>query len=345
MESKQLIKKELLFTESTQKEIFKEKIVFVELSILNKSLIMISSINNIILCSILNDSIQILKKLVNIINNVETKINIISCYFCNEDEDSLLILCDDLNIYEYSIRREYISHIYYNSLANSFLFKMNCQKNPNPENGIRNFTILKNGEIKTWNSLPYNKNAILKEYDIKCFSYDLTGVVLYLIGQKEKVNYYLSIIKFVSEYETKEIYFKTLEFLEPKCDISYLDIFDNNIIMFDKNSGNILILKNYPINNYEIKINLKDENKITPFLLPFNWNNSLYEFGILYNNFNENSNKIFHINYRTKQYKEKITNLEINTLYCFKEKSSTQSILFVLDEDKRGLKQYILSND
>ena len=64
-------------------------------------------------------------------------------YYSEEDFDISIPTCNIYqNIYEYSIKRDYISHIYYNVLGDNFIFKMNCQKNSNPENGIKNFCII-----------------------------------------------------------------------------------------------------------------------------------------------------------------------------------------------------------
>ena len=58
---------------------------------------------------------------------------------------------------------------------------MNCQKNSNPENGIRNFCVFKDGELNVWNTLKYNKSNVLYIQDINCFSYDTTGILLYIV--------------------------------------------------------------------------------------------------------------------------------------------------------------------
>lgn len=141
----------------------------------------------------------------------------INCwFFCYCIRDSILLLCDNYSIYEFSVDKEYISHIYYNVLGDYYLFKMNWKKNSDPENKIRNFSILKEGEINVWNALKYNKSNVLCIPDIKCFSYEWIGFAMYALGYIQKNGYCLSVIKFVNEYEWKEIYFKVLIFIELK---------------------------------------------------------------------------------------------------------------------------------
>ena len=67
---------------------------------------------------------------------IDKDIKINKSYFFNEDPNLLLLLCDNYNIYEFTIDREYISHVYYDILGDSYDFKMNCQKNSNNENNI-----------------------------------------------------------------------------------------------------------------------------------------------------------------------------------------------------------------
>ena len=137
-----------LFISPNDKEILKkEEIIFIDSIPSSEALVLLSSNNNIFLCHISNDSFKISRKLVNVINNPKSKIN--SCYFCNENKNVLLLFCDEINIIEYTIDRGYISHIYYNSLGHSFLFKMNSQKNSNPQYGIRNFCNFKGSRNKS----------------------------------------------------------------------------------------------------------------------------------------------------------------------------------------------------
>ena len=111
-----------LFISPNDKEILKkEEIIFIDSIPSSEALALLSINNNIFLCHFSNDSFKISRKLVNVINNPKSKIN--SCYFCNGNKNILLLFCDELNIVEYTIDRGYISHIYYNSLGHSFLFR------------------------------------------------------------------------------------------------------------------------------------------------------------------------------------------------------------------------------
>ena len=324
-----------------KKELENEKIIFIDYTLSNNSLIFLSSNNNIYLCHITEDSLEIIKKLVNIINN--TKIRINKCYFCNEDKNYLLLFCDDYNILEYSIERDYISHIYYNSLGDFFIFKMNCQKNSNPENGIRNFCVFKDGELNVWNTLKYNKSNVLYIQDINCFSYDTTGILLYIVGKNNsKKIYFLSAIKFISEYECKEIYYKLLDFIDFKLDINYIDTFDDNIIMFDRISCNIYILKNYPINKFDFIIPLNYKNRDLPLILPFVEENLSHEFGLLFINFKEEKKKLININYKSKHIRNVDINLIIKKTFYFKENTKGKGLLFVFNDLTKELKKYLL---
>ena len=139
---------------------------------------------------------------------------------------------------------------------------MNWQKNLNTENRIKNFCILKKGELRVWNTLNFNKSNILCIQDAICFSYDCTGVALFILGKSiDKNSYYLSVVKFINEYSCQELYFKFLDFLESKIDINYIDIFDNIIMMCDKSFKTIYILKAYPINKFDFIISLNNKNE------------------------------------------------------------------------------------
>ena len=330
----------LIISPNDKEIIKKEEIIFIDSIPSSEALVLLSSNNNIFLCHISNDSFEISRKLVNVINNPKSKIN--SCYFCNGDKNVLLLFCDELNIIEYTIDRGYISHIYYNSLGHSFLFKMNSQKKQKLQNEIRNFTILKNQEIKVWNTLKYNKSNVLCIPDIKCFSYDNTGVVLYVSGKNNsnKITF-LGVIKFVNEYECKEIFFKTLDFVEPKVEIDYLDIFDNNIFMFDKISKTIYILKNYPINKFDFLIPL---NKIIcpNLFIPFIGEKSLYEFGIIYVDFKNKIKKYLKFSYETNRITEGVTDLDIKEIFYFKENINDKGILLAFDNVSKELKKYLI---
>ena len=337
MEQKELLSKVLSLSENDKKEIAKENIVFINHSFTNDSLLLLSSYNIIFICQIVNDSLKIIKKLVNIINNSQTKIY--KCYFCNENINAILLLCDDYNIYEYTLDRGYISHIYYNSLGDSFLFKMNCQKNKSPENEIRNFCVLKNGEISVWNTLKCNKSNVLCAQDVNCFSYDCIGIVLYILGKSISKKTYLSLIKFINEYECKEIYFKLLDFVELQLDINYLDIFDNNIIMSDKKCCHIYILKNYPINKFDFIINLNNKDGIPLSFFPFIGQNPLYQLGIMFMSNNKNP-KILNVCFKTKKFNIIETKMNSQTVKSFKENLKGKGSLFVYDDIIKELKQY-----
>jgi viroplasmin and RNaseH domain-containing protein len=43
---------------------------------------------------------------------IEKTTKIKKCYFCNENSNIILLLCDNFHIFEFTIDREYISHIY-----------------------------------------------------------------------------------------------------------------------------------------------------------------------------------------------------------------------------------------
>lgn len=342
MESQKLVEKVLSLSNSEKIDILKEKIIYIDFILSSNTLLLLSSNNIIYICQTEENSIKITKKLLNIINNSEININM--CHFCNEDKNVLLLFCDDYNIYEYNIDRAYISHIYYNILENQYLFKMNCQKNSNPQNGIKNFGIFKEGELKIWNSLLYNKSNVLCIQDIKCFSYDCTGVVIYVLGKSSKSLYYLSVIKFINEYECKEIYFKILNFIEVEKDINYLDLFDNNIIMSDREFGKIYILKNYPINKFDFISTINKNNIIPPLLFPFIGENRLYQFGILYINFNDKSQKIINICYMNSNISYKDINIDLkeDTPKYFKESTNGKSLLLIFDDLKKELKNYLI---
>ena len=329
-----------LFISPNDKEILKkEEIIFIDLIPSSEALVLLSINNNIFLCHFSNDSFKISRKLVNIINNPKSKIN--SCYFCNGNKNILLLFCDELNIVEYTIDRGYISHIYYNSLGHSFLFKMNTQKCSNPQYGISNFCILKDQEIKVWNTLKYNKSNVLCVPDIKCFSYDSTGVVLYVSGKNSNNNFFLGVIKFVNEYECKEIFFKILDFIESKVEIDYLDIFDNNIFMFDKISNTIYIFKNYPINKFDFLMTI---NKIIcpKLFIPFIGEKTFDEFGIICVDFNQSKKKYYKFSYGTNRVTEGEIDLDIKETFYFKENIIDKGILLVFDNSSKELKKYLI---
>ena len=106
-------------------------------------LLLLSSTDTLFLCEFFQNVIKIKKEIKRILPNPNAKIT--KCYFCNGKSDSILLLSNDFNIYEYSILREYVSHIYYLVLDKNYIFKMNWQKNLNTENHIKNFCILNKG--------------------------------------------------------------------------------------------------------------------------------------------------------------------------------------------------------
>lgn len=334
--------KYLPIIEADKNKLSKETITFMDVTTSNNYLLLLSSNNTIFLCQLDENSLKIEKGFKNIIIN--SKSNIKSCYFCNGSRDSILLLCDDYNIYEFSVNREYISHIFYNVLGDSYIFKMNCKKNSKPENGIKNFSILKEREINVWNTLEYNKSNVLCVSDIECFSYDCTGFAMYILGKYYQKNcYYLSVIKFINEYEWKEIYFKVLNFIELKIiDITYFDIFDNNIIMCDKEYQKIYILKNYPMNKFDFIFPLSNTNRVPLLFLPFIGEDKLFQFGILYINFNEKKKNILNVCYKYNKCNTIEVDIKINKAYYYKENTNEKSLLFVFDDIKKELIKYLM---
>ena len=316
----------------------KETIIFMDFSPFSNYILLLSSNNIIFLCSLFENIFKIEKKLINIINSNETKI--INCYFCNETKDSLLLLCDDYNIYEYELNREYINHIYYNVLGESFIIKMNWQKNSNPQGGIKNFCIFKENEINVWNTLNYNKSNVLSDKDINCFSYDCSGIAIYFLG-KRKDGYYISVNKFINEYDCKEIYFKALNFIEIKIDINYLDIFDDNIIMCD-NKYNIYILKNYPLDKFNFIMSLNNINKQPLLFFPFIGKKEIFQFGILYINFKEGKKNILNVCYDSNKCNIVEIDLKVQKVNYYKENNKGKSLLLSFDDIKKELKKYLL---
>ena len=345
-ENKKLYPINLSFNKLDKEELIEENIIFIDYTTSNNNLLLLSSNNIIFLCEVSENSIKISKKLRDIVFNVELKkIDIINCYFCNEDNNTLLLLCNDQNIYEYSIKRDYISHIYYNVLGDNFIFKMNCQKNSNPENGIKNFCIFNNIELNVWNTLQYNKSNILTVKDAISFSYDCTGIAIYFLGKNSnsKNPYFLSVFKFINEFESKEIFFKELDFLEKKVNIDYLDVFDNNIIMTDIKSGFIYILKNYPINKIDFIIPLIILNNNLPdLMIPFIGENHLYQYGLLLIKFKENKQKIFNICYKSNKISTKFEECKFYNIIYFKENNNCKSLLFSFDNEHKIIIKYLI---
>ena len=342
-ENKKLNTINLSFSELDKNELIIENIIFIDYTISNNNLLLLSSNNTIFLCEVSDDSIKIVKKLKNIVFSVEgRKLNIINCYFCNEDSNTLLLLCNDQSIYEYTINRDYISHIYYNVLGETFEFKMNCQKKQNIENGIKNFCIFNNDELNVWNTLQYNKSNVLSVKDIICFSYDCTGIAIYLMGQNNnsKNPYFLSVFKFINEFENKEIFYKELSFIEKKVNIDYLDVFDNNIIMTDRKSGFIYILKNYPINKIDFIIQLN--NNLPSLMIPFIGENPLYQYGLLLIKFNENMQRILNICYKSNQISTIFESCKCYNIKYFKENNIGKGLLLFFDNEQKTILKYLI---
>ena len=229
MSSKKEIKTSALsFTSEDKNKLINEKIIFIDIAPKNNLLLLLSSHNTFYVCQISQKILAIKKKFENVI---EDPIKINKSYFCNENPNNILLLSDNRNIYEWTIDREYISHIYYDVLGESYEFKMNCQKNVSNENYIQNFCVFQENKIDVWNTMKYNKKNVMHIENVNCFSYDSTGLLLYYI-EKLIQKYYIRVIKFVDEYECNEIYYKTLLFQDSKINIDYINCFDINNVGF-----------------------------------------------------------------------------------------------------------------
>ena len=122
MTSKKEIKSKLFSLSSQDKNrIINEKIIFIDFIPKNNLLLLLSSNNVFYICEIINDSIAIKKTFRNVI---DSKIEINKSYFCNENPNIILLLSNNENIYEWTVDREYISHIYYNVLGDSYEFNL-----------------------------------------------------------------------------------------------------------------------------------------------------------------------------------------------------------------------------
>ena len=340
-ESKKLQQINLSFEGQDKIKIEKKKIIFMDISLSTNHLLLLSSTDILYLCELLQSVIKIKKEIKHILPNPNAKI--IKCYFCNGKNDSLLLLSNDFNIYEYSVIRDYVSHIYYLVLDKNYIFKMNWQKNLNAENRIKNFCIHKKGELKVWNTLNYNKSNILSIQDAICFSYDCTGIALFILGKSSSKNsYYLSVVKFINEYSCQELYFKFLDFLESKIDINYIDIFDNLIMMCDKSFKTIYILKAYPINKFDFIITLNNRNVAPLLLFPFLGENHLYQYGLLYIDLKEEKQKILNICYKSNRFSTVNVDLIFHEVRYYKESNNGKSLLFTFDDGRKQLKQFLL---
>ena len=320
------------FIYENESKLLNENIIFIDFSLKNNSLLLLSSNNTFYLCEMNNNAIIIKNKFEKIIDR-NIKIN--KCYFCNENPKLILLLCDNFNILEWNVEREYISHIYYDVLGDNYEIKMNCQKNLNNENNIQNLCILKDEEINVWNTMQYNKKRVFNVKDVKCFSYDFTGLLLYFVEKTSQKNY-LKVIKFIDEYEYKELYNKSLTCFGPKINIDYLNSFDVNIIMADLNSGKIYIFKNLPINKPEFEIDINKSELFVPLV----GQNPLFEFQVLCLNIKENEQRLITFKYNPKEYNIDKINLSLSNLYYFKESTNEKGLLLVFDNIKKELKQY-----
>ena len=334
MTSKKEINSKLFSLSSQDKnKLINEKIIFIDFIPKNNLLLLLSSNNVFYICEIINDSITIKKTFRNVI---DSKIEINKSYFCNENPNIILLLSNNENIYEWTVDREYISHIYYNVLGDSYEFKMNCQKNSNNENEIQNFCIYKDDTINVWNTMKYNKKNVLHVKNVNCFSYDSTGLLLYYIEKLNQKNS-IRVIKFIDEYECKEIFYKNLTFLDSKTNIDYINSFDVNIIISDTKLGKLFVLKNYPIKEKEFEISLNNNNNI---YLPFIGQNPLYQFGLLCLNINNNSQALINLCFKSKTKNIENIDLIISDLIYFKENNQGKGLLLIFNDIKKELAQY-----
>ena len=280
----------------------------------------------------INNSIIIKKKFEAIVDRKQ-KIN--KCYFSNEDPKFILFLCDNLNILEWDVDREYISHIYYDVLGDIYEFKMNCQKNSDIEIDVKNFCILKDEEINVWNSMKYNKKNVLNIKNVNCFSYDFSGLLLYFISKINQKNF-IKIIKFNDEFECQEIFNKTLKCFDSKVNIDYLNSFDVNIIMSDTNLGKIYIFKHHPINSLEFEIFI---NK-SQLYFPLAGKNPLFEFKVFCFNLKEDEQNLITFNYNPNSYITEKIKISLSNMYYFKENIKEKALFLVFDDIKKEITQY-----
>jgi hypothetical protein len=334
MSSKKEIKaKAFSFNSEDKNKIINEKIIFIDIAPKNNLILLLSSHNTFYICEIINNLLTIKKKFGNVIDSA---IKISKSYFCNENPNNILLLSDNSNIYEWTIDREYISHIYYDVLGETYEFKMNCQKNATCENVIQNFCIFQENKINVWNSMKYNKKNVMHVENVNCFSYDSTGLLLYYI-EKLIQKYYIRVIKFVDEYECKEIYYKTLLFQYSKINIDYINCFDVNIIISDTKLGKVFIYKNYPIKEKDFEISL---NNTYSLYMPFIGLDPLFQFGILCFNINNNSQSLINVCYKSKTKNIENVELRISDLYYLKENIKGKGLLLGFNDLTKELIQY-----
>ena len=334
MSSKKEIKTSALsFTSEDKNKLINEKIIFIDIAPKNNLLLLLSSHNTFYVCQISQKILAIKKKFENVI---EDPIKINKSYFCNDNPNNILLLSDNRNIYEWTIDREYISHIYYDVLGESYEFKMNCQKNVSNENYIQNFCVFQENKIDVWNTMKYNKKNVMHIENVNCFSYDSTGLLLYYI-EKLIQKYYIRVIKFVDEYECNEIYYKTLLFQDSKINIDYINCFDINIIISDTKLGKVFIYKSYPIKEKEFEISL---NNTYSLYFPFVGLDPLFQFGILCFNINNNSQTLINLCYKTMAKNIENVDLTIPDLYYMKEIINGKGLLLGFNDITKELIQY-----
>lgn len=254
--------KKLSFAKEDLTKISKEEIIFMDTDKTNSNLILLLSSESAIYICEVGDTIKIKMKLEDI---VDKYINIIKAYF-TEDNNKLLLFCNNNNIVEYTINRQYISHIYNNCFSNLVNFQMNINYTNNFKNlRIQNFAILNDDHIlKVWNLLKDNKENPFTINKTINFCYDKTGLALYLIIAKSKFQSYnkINIYKFENEMDCKEIFYKLLEFIN--YDVIHIDTFETKVILLDS-ENNIYILNNYPMDKSEYVISLAN-NEFKPTL-------------------------------------------------------------------------------
>ena len=332
MNTDAIISKNYEFISEDKNQLLNESIIFLDFSPKYNLLLLLSSHNSFYICKIADNNIEIKKKFESIIDK---RIKIVKSYFCNEDPNSILLLCDNCNILEWNVDREYISHIYYDILGDIYEFKMNYQKCGEFETDIKNFCILKDEEINVWNAMTFNKKNVLNIKNVNCFCYDSTGLLLFYI-YKSNQKYNIKVIKFVDEYECKELYNKIINCFDSKVNINYINSFDVNIIMSDTKLGKIYIFKNHPINELKFQISLNKPQLYFPLI----GKNPIFEFRLLCLNIKENEQKIITFNYKSKKANMEKLALSITNLNYFKESINKEGLLLVFDDIKKELKEY-----
>ena len=116
---KEIKSKTIEFSSNDKNELSNKNIIFIDFSPKDNLLLLLTSLNSLYLYEINQDKMQFKKKFEAIIEKT-TKIK--KCYFCNENSNIILLLCDNFHIFEFTIDREYISHIYYDVLGDIYDF-------------------------------------------------------------------------------------------------------------------------------------------------------------------------------------------------------------------------------